>query len=335
MLRTLATAMVFAWTGLALAQSGTPAKAATKTWTAPRTLEGHPDLQGAWTTASVTPLQRPAELGTKESFTDEEARTFEQNRVRERDANRRDGGSWADINRAYNDEWYERGTKVVETKRTSLIVDPPDGRIPALTPQGNAQVERTRAHFAEHGFDGPEDRPLPDRCIQLSQVGPPMLPGNYNNNYQIVQSPDTLAIFAEMGGIVRVIPIDAAGARPHLPQRVTRWPGDSRGHWDGDTLVVETSNFDARGYTRFGLVYDGPSDGNLKVIERFRRTAPDTIMYRATVDDPTIYTKPWTLEIPMNKTGSLVYEYACHEGNLGMSGLLSGARAGERQIKGR
>lgn len=309
---------------------------AAKTPGIPRTADGHPLLDGVWSTASLTPFQRPAELATKQSFSDEEARAFEQRRIQERSSTRRDGGKLADLNRAYNDEFFERGTQVARNRRTSLIVDPPDGRVPELTAQGKAQVAARREYNAMHPSDGPEDRPLPDRCIQFSQVGPPMLPGNYNNNYQIVQSPNSIAIFAEMGGVVRVIPIASGGKSiPYLPPSISPWTGDARGHWEGDTLAVETIHFSPRGYNRFGVVFDGPNDENLKVTERFTRTGPDTAVYRATVEDATIYSKPWTIEVPMNKIQAFVYEYACHEGNYGMHGILSGARTEERKASGR
>ena len=307
-----------------------------KAWSVPRNTYGQPDLQGVWNSGSLTPFQRLPEVGAKQSFTKEEAAAFEKQRIEERNADRRDGGKLADLNRAYNDEWYERGTKVAEGKRTSLIVDPADGRVPAFTANGKARYEENRQHSATHPSDGPEDRPLPDRCIQFSQVGPPMLPGNYNNNIQVVQAPDSIAILSEMGGVVRVIPVATVNhSQPHLPPSFTRWPGDSRGHWEGDTLVVETTNFATRGRNRFGVIYDGPFDENLKVIERFTRISPETIRYRATVEDSTIYSRPWTLEVPWNRTQGPVFEYACHEGNYGMHGILSGARTEEREASGR
>jgi len=317
--------------GFASGQTGA-AGARAKTWTAPRAADGHPDLQGVWNTASLTPFQRPAELSAKQAFTEEEAQAFEEKRLQEVNRDRRDGGNQADLNRAYNEAWFDRGTKVAKTRRTSLIIDPENGRIPAFTPLGKAKYEEDLKQFAMHPADGPEDRPLPDRCIQFSQVGPPMLPGNYNDNYQIVQSRGSVAILAEMGYVLRVIPI---GSQPHLASNIRQWTGDPRGHWEGDTLVVESTNFTARGRNRFGVVFDGPTDENLRVTERFTRTGPDTILYRATVDDPTIYTKPWTVEVPLNKTQDPVYEYACHEGNYGMQGILSGQRTLEQKAAGR
>jgi len=299
-----------------------------KTWTRPRTADGRPDLNGVWNNGSLTPLQRPTQLSGKQQFSPEEAAAFEKARLNEINRDRRSGDKQADLDGAYNEFWFDRGTKVSRTKRTSLIVDPPDGRVPPMTRDAQAKYERIQAKLDQHGSDGPEDRPLPDRCLMFSQVGPPMLPGNYNDNYQIVQSPKAVTILDEMGGIARVIPLDG---RPHLPANLRQWTGDPRGHWEGDTLVVDSTNFRFTDRSRFGVVYDGMTDGNLHVIERFTRTDPDTLLYRATVDDPSVYTKPWTVEIAMNKTKDHVFEYACHEGNYGMVGILSGARADEKK----
>jgi hypothetical protein len=301
-------------------------------YVAPRTSDGHPDLQGVWNTASLTPFQRAAEFASKSTFTPQEAAAFEKKRLADVNRDRRDGGNQADLDRAYNEAWFDRGSKVSRTMHTSLLVDPADGHVPPMTAAGKKMYEDDRQRFALHPADGPEDRPLPDRCLSYSQVGPPMLPGNYNDNYKIVQTPTHVSILAEMGYVVRVIPTDG---RPHLPSSVRQWTGDSRGHWEGETLVVETTNFTTRGRNRFGVVYDGPSDENLKVTERFTRTAPDMILYRATVEDPTVYTKPWTVEVALSKTDEPVYEYACHEGNYGMSGILAGERVREKKESGR
>ena len=294
----------------------------------PRAADGHPSLEGIWNSASLTPLQRPASLGTKEFYTKAEAVEYEKKRVTEVNRDRRDGGAEADVGRSYNELFYDRGTKLAPTLRTSLIVDPPDGRIPPMTPEAKARLKADEAYFAAHPADGPEDRPLPDRCLMFSQSGPPMIPGNYNNNYQIVQSKDSIAILAEMGNQVRVIPLDG---RAHLPGKVQEWMGDSRGHWEGDTLVVETSNFRFNERSRFGVQYDsGLTDQNLRITERFTRTAADAITYRATIDDPTVYTKPWTFEVIMQRDEGPLYEYACHEGNYGLAGVLAGAREQEK-----
>lgn len=294
----------------------------------PRTADGHPDLQGFWNNASLTPLERPVALGNKAFFTAEEAAAFERNRLNEVNRDRRDGGNQTDAARAYNEAWFDRGTKVSKLQRTSLISNPPDGRVPPLTPQAKAKWDKIQAEFALHPGDGPEDRPLPDRCLLFSQVGPPMLPGNYNDNYQIVQTPNSISILTEMGNIARSIPLDG---RPHLPSNVRQWTGDPSGVWEGDTLMVESTNFRVGPRSRFGVVLDAMTDENLRIVERFTRTAPDTLLYQATVEDPTVFTKPWTVEIVMNKTDGPIYEYACHEGNYGMVGILNGFRMDEKK----
>ncbi len=303
-------------------------------WTPPRTPDGHPDLQGVWTNATVTPFQRPKELGTKQFFTAEEAATFAKQRVEQGNADNIEGERGASdlARRAYNNFWTDRGTGVGKTMRTSLVMDPPDGRVPALTPEAQKRYDAFRTYTALHPADGPEDRYLTERCILFGAAGPPMLPEPYNNNYEIVQSPGYVAIAVEMNHDTRIIPVDGS---PHLPAEITQWKGDSRGHWEGDTLVVDTINFRFNNQSRFGVGYlDGLTDQNLHVVERFRRTDPDTIIYQATIDDPTVYTKPWTVEISMAKRAGQIFEYACHEGNYGMMDMLSGARAEEKKAAG-
>ena len=300
-------------------------------WTPPRTPDGQPDIEGTWTNATVTPFQRPAELGTKQFFTSEEAAAFAKQRVEQSNADNIEGPRGpADLaRRAYNNFWMDRGTHVSKTMRTSLLIDPPDGRIPPFTPEAQKKYDAFHARIAQHPSDGPEDRLLTERCILFGASGPPMLPEPYNNNYQIVQSPGLVAVAAEMNHAARIIPLDG---RPHLPPQNRQWAGDSRGHWEGDTLVVDTTNFKPSNQSRFGVSYlDGMSDENLHVVERFRRTDPDTIIYQATVDDPTVYTKPWTIEISMAKRADRIFEYACHEGNYAMMDILSGARAEEKR----
>ncbi len=297
-------------------------------WTLPRTLDGHADLQGIWDSASLTPLQRPLELGNKEFYTEQEATAYEKKRVQDLDRDRRDGSQETDLARSYNELFYDRGTKLARTRRTSMVIDPPDGRIPPMTPEARAKFQAFQAHFAEHPADGPQDRPLPDRCLMFSQSGPPMIPGNYNNYYQIVQTSDYLTILAEMGNQVRVIPLDG---RPTLSGTIRQWMGVSRGHWEGNTLVIETTNFRFNERSRFGVQYDGMSDQNLRIVEHFTRTGPDSIVYRATIDDPTVYSKAWTMEASLERADGQIYEYACHEGNYGMTGVLAGARAQERE----
>src|ERR1051326_143979 len=226
---------------------------------APRTPDGKPSLEGVWTNITITPLERPAELAGKAVFTPQEAAQYEKDFVDRNNADRRDGGAQADVNRAYNNFWYDRGTKVVADRRTSLVVDPPDGKVPALTPEAQKRQTQRFAAQREHPFDGPESRALTERCLVWPTAGPPMLPSFYNNNYQIVQAPGYLMIMVEMIHDVRIIPTDG---RPHLPAGVRQWFGDSRGHWEGDTLVVETTNFGDKNSFR-------GSDENLKLTERF------------------------------------------------------------------
>ena len=297
----------------------------------PRTADGRPDLEGFWNTASLTPLQRPPEFSGKPFFTEQEATAFEQARKSDVNRDRRDGSAQADLDRAYNEAWFDRGSRVSKNRRTSLIVDPADGKVPPFTPEAQKKWEKAQADFALHPADGPEVRPLPDRCLMFSQVGPPMLPGNYDDNYHIVQTRDNIVIRAEMGGITRVIPLDGS---PHFPPNIQQWTGDSRGHWDGNTLVVDTTNFKFTDRSRFGVVWDtGMTDQNLHVIERLTRVDAETIQYRATVEDPTVFTKPWTVEVMMNRTKGPIFEYACHEGNYGMQGILAGARAEEKAAR--
>jgi hypothetical protein len=297
-----------------------PAAAQTKTWTAPKTPDGQPDLQGTWTNATITPLERPADLAGKEFLTSQEAAEYEKKIAQANNADRRDLPAESDVGLAYNDFWYNRGTKIVGTRRTSLIVDPPDGRVPPLTPEAQHKQDDLRAAARGHASDGPESRALTERCILWPTAGPPMLPSFYNNNYQIVQAPGYVTILVEMIHDARVIPLDG---RPHVSKNVRQWMGDSRGHWEGSTLVVDTTNFTDK--TRFR-----GADEKLHLVERFTRVDADTILYEFTVNDPTAFTKSWTAQIPMRKTGSPVYEYACHEGNYAMAGMLAGARAEEK-----
>jgi hypothetical protein len=294
---------------------------AQKPYNTPRTLDGKPELQGIWTNVTITPLERPRDLGDKAFFTEQEALQYEKQVREQNNADRRDGGAQADVNRAYNDFWYDRGTKVVANRRTSLISDPPDGHVPALTPEAQKRQAERAAAARSHQFDGPENRALTERCLVWPTAGPPMMPSFYNNNYQFIQGPGYVAILVEMVHDVRVIPTDG---RPHLPSNVRQWFGDPRGHWEGDTLVVETTNFTDKNSFR-------GSDENLKLTEKFTRTSPETILYEFTVNDPTAFTKPWTAQIPMNKMQGPIIEYACHEGNYAMTGMLAGARAEEQK----
>ena len=293
--------------------------AAPKPWSPPHTPDGQPDLQGIWTNATLTPLERPADLANKEFLTEQEAAEFAKRALTDVDGDRRDGGSTTDVNRAYNEFWRDRG-KVIPSRRTSLIIDTPDGRIPRLTPDGQKRAAARAEARRLHPFDGPEDRSPAERCLAAPNAGPPMLPANYNANYQIVQAPGYLLILSEQIHDARVIPLDG---RPHLPASIRQWMGDSRGHWEGGTLVVETTNFTDQ--TNFA-----GSGAGLRLVERFTRTAPDNILYEFHVDDPATFTHPWTVQIPMTKAPGPLFEYACHEGNYGMTGMLSGARAEEK-----
>lgn len=291
-----------------------------KTWTVPRTPDGQPDLQGIWTNGTLTPLERPRELADKPFFTAAEAAAYEKQARDRNDGDRRDSNPEADLTTGYNDFWWDRGTKIVSSRRTSIIVDPPDGRIPPLTPEAQKKAAARAEYRALHPADGPEDRSFADRCITRGNNGPPMLPAGYNNNYQIVQSADHIVILIEMIHDVRIIPLTA---RPQLPGSVRQLLGSSRARWDGNTLVVETGNFTDK--TNFR-----GSGEKLRVVERFTRVAEDTLLYQFTVDDPESFTKPWSGEIPMKKTEGPVFEYACHESNYSMANMLSAARAEEK-----
>ena len=288
--------------------------------TPPRPLDSQRDLQGIWTNASVTPLERPSELAGKEFFTEAEAAAYEKQAREQNDADRRDSNAEADLATGYNDLFWERGRHVVSTRRTSLIVDPRDGRVPPLT----ADAQKNAAARAEarrlRPADGPEDRSLDDRCIVRRTSGPPMLPAGYSNNYQFVQAPDSLAIVVEMIHDTRIIPVDA---RPHLDRKIRHVLGDSRGRWEGSTLVVDTTNFTDK--TNFR-----GSGENLHVTERFTRADKNTLLYQFTVEDPQSFTRPWSGEIPMKKVDGPIFEYACHEGNYSMAHILSAARHDER-----
>jgi hypothetical protein len=307
---------------LAFAQTGKPRRpsmATPKGWKAPRIPDGVPDLQGMWTNVTITPLQRPANLATKAVFTEAEAEAFEKETVARNNADVRTTGA-SDVANAYNDFWYNRGDQVVPTLRTSLIVDPPDGRIPALTDYGRKlAAERAEIRRQRGPADGPESRSLAERCIVWPTGGPPMLSSFYNNNYQIVQGPGYVAIYVEMIHDVRMIPTDG---RPHVSENIRLWMGDPVGHWEGDTLIVETTNF----------TNDSPFQGSskdMKLIEKFTRVNNDVLMYEFTVNDP-VFTKPWTAQLPMTPIEGPLYEYACNEGNRAMEGMLAGAREDEK-----
>jgi hypothetical protein len=287
---------------------------------------GHPDLQGVWSFSTITPLERPAEFAGKEFLTDAEAAQYEARTVQRNNRDTREQSADADVARAYNDFWWDRGVHAARVNgrtRTSLIVDPPDGRIPALTPDGQQRAAARAEARRQHPADGPEDRSLGERCL-LFNAGPPMLSGPYNNYVQIVQNRDHVVILNEMIHDSRIVPLDG---RPHLPPAIRRLLGDSRGRWDGNTLVVETTNFSDKTNVR-------GSGERLRLVERFTRADAGTLLYEFTVDDPASFVKPWTAILPMTRTDDQIYEYACHEGNYAMSGILGGARAEEKATPG-
>jgi hypothetical protein len=320
----------------AFAQDAAPAApqlslVAPRGWAVPRLGDGNPDIQGIWTNKTVTPFERPADLGDKEFFTPAEAREYvERTLARTNRDNRTDDVN--DVLSAYNAFWWDSGTSLLPNMRTSIVIEPKNGRIPPLTAARQAALaaerealrarcEKPGCAVANSGQPAPADEPqaldLMTRCISFGTVVP-MLPSAYNNNYQIVQAEGMVAINTEMVHQVRRIPTTA---KPPLPSSVRQWFGDSRGRWEADTLVVETTNFKGQFFGRMAA-----ADENLKVTERFTRTAPDLLLYQFTVEDPTAWTGPWTGEIPLTRTDGLLYEYACHEGSRGMENILRAAR---------
>jgi len=299
------------------------------TYTVPRTADGQPDFQGVWDFRTVTPMERPAEFKDKPFLTEQEAAEYEQkiNAQRNVDENRdktvrrqvNGTDETQDVASAYNQFWWDRGTQVIGTRRTSLIIDPPDGRTPELTAAAK-QRQADRAAKAERPAWGPEDRSVGERCLLGFNAGPPINTGGYNQNLQIVQSKDSIVLLNEMVHTSRIVALDG---RPHLT--FPQWTGSSVGHWEGNTLVVETQGF----YDQTSFPNSSPS---MHVVERFTRVGPKQLVYQYTVSDPTTWAKPFTVEIPMLKSDLPIYEYACHEGNYGMFGLLNGARAVDKRV---
>jgi hypothetical protein len=293
-------------------------------WAPPRTADGRPDLQGIWSNATLTPFERPTELEGKEFFTKTEAAEFARASLERANRDRRGATAQEDVEGSYNEAWIDRGTKMFSNLRTSIVVDPANGRVPPLTTAAR-QAAAARAAVQQRPPDGPEDLELWTRCILARTAGPPMIPGAYDNNYQFVQTRDTIAIDSEMIHDVRIIPLLNLGkTRQHISSAIRQWMGHSVGHWDGDTLVVDTTNFTDK------TPFHG-SDHNLHVIERFTLTGPDSLQYRFTIDDPTAFTRTWTGEIIMSRAPGPLYEYACHETNYSLSDILAGARAQEKR----
>jgi hypothetical protein len=300
-----------------------PASAAgSKAYKAPRTPDGQPDLQGFWTNSTYVPLQRPNGV-TKEIYTPEEAEAAIK-AAAAREAEQTEPGTTADVHYDFTQFGLDRSQSTfARNLRTSLIVDPPDGRIPPVNATGQKrQQERAAARKAAGGqYDAVENMPIGSRCIIMGGAGPPMMNAGYNANYQIVQAPGYVMILTEMIHDVRIIPLDG---RSQPPSGVKQWVGLSRGRWEGDTLVVETTNFNGKN------AFQGSSE-NLKVTERFTRTADDLITYRFTVEDSQTWDRPWTAEAPLAKTDGPIFEFACHETNYGIANILAGARADEKK----
>jgi hypothetical protein len=286
---------------------------------------GSRDLEGVWNFATLTPFERPAPFASQEFFTDEQAETFEADTIGGNDRDRRDGGAAVDAARGVGEYWFDRGTHVGTLdgrKRTSWVIDPPDGRVPPLTAEARARAAARNADAREHPADGPENRSLQERCLAFN-AGPPINLGPYNNYVQIFQTRDAVVVFTEMIHDARIIPLDG---RPHVAPAIRQWLGDSRGRWEGNTLVVDTTNF--TGKTNFR----GTGE-RLHLVERFTRADAKTLRYEFTVDDPDTFTRPWTAVVPMMKSDDRIYEYACHEGNHALPNILGGARYQERQQK--
>jgi len=331
-MKTVACSVVAVAIALTAALAGqTPAKQA-KAYAVPRTPWGDPDLQGVWNDATSTPLQRPN--GTKDVLTDEEAADFQASLAHELTRDRRDGGPEVDVNRAYNDHWMDaRRLKITADHRTSLIVEPRDGRIPPLVPlsperqAARAARAAANARFNQGLPDDYTDMSLPVRCI-IRTDSPPYLPTIYNNDFQIFQSPGIVAISPEMIHSARMVYTDG---RPHLNGSLHQWLGDSRGRWDGTTLVVETTNFRSDD----GVIFQGASPESFRITERFTRVDPTSINYEFTVEDPTTWTKPWTAIIPWTKIdpAEQMYEYGCHEDNFDIVHFLKGARNRQKNAR--
>ena len=335
-----ATWMAAMWGALSVLVAASAAMAAEPPqWRAPRTADGVPDLQGNWTNASLTSLERDAMFKGKATMSDAEAADFERNNMfaqySAQDAKPSDPDAKATAETdpgAYNAFWLDPGTRLAKVRgehRTSFIVEPNDGKVP-YTKAGRDAFNAARMRM---NFDGPETRALGERCLMGfgSTGGPPMLPDVYNNNYQIVQTRDAIMILVEMVHDARIIRLNGK----HLPSHITPWLGDSVGRWDGDTLVVETTNLNPGQKAHYGIKQQFYLPPTGKVTERFTRVAADEILYEFTVEDPQAYTQPWKAEVPLRATKDQLYEYACHEGNYALPGILAGARKQEREAAGK
>jgi len=330
---------LFSMIGLAALLSPVQAQVATPRpdWKAPRTADGQPDLQGVWANNTATPLERPKELEGRTSLTDQEVAA-----MRKKAAELYNGNGdaafgdtifqtvWAAVKGSSSgphvkaDNEFDAGTGDYSSEwivsrewdnRTSLITDPPNGKMPPLTPEGKARRDVNRAALT-HPPAGPQDRGLQERCITY---GSPQLVAGYQSYYQIMQSAKSAIVMTEMIHDARLIPLEA---RPHIPSEIHQWLGDSRGHWEGDTLVIDSTNYKPRAFMSI-------TSEKLHVTERFTRTGPDSLKYEITIDDPATWTRPWSLMIPLQRSSKPVYEYACHEGNYSLAGVLAGARAEE------
>ena len=312
--------------------------------------DGRPNLQGVWDFRTITPLERPETVGDEAFLSEEEAAVLEEQRealnarlLEPSDVNRapREPGGGGLAVGGYNNFWLDFGTNVVDDRRTSLIVDPPNGRLPALAQGAPHQVsslwedldmERPiRTLSAGTRADGPEYRGLAERCLAGFNTGPPMTPSGYNNHMQLFQTADHVGILNEMVHDVRIIPLDG---RPPLPSHMRQWMGSSRGHWEGDTLVVTTTNVTDKMATFSPNVLVAMGTGaTLTLTERFQRVDADTLLYEFTVEDPTTFTAPFTAVVPMHRSDEPVFEYACHEGNYGLLNILRGARDEEQAAR--
>jgi hypothetical protein len=301
--------------------AGQTAKTATaaKSWAQTRTPDGQPDLQGTWSNITSVPLERPKNLGAKEFYTPQEMAAIKAKEAEKAPVDK--AGTRADVHYDFTQFGLDSGhTQVAENLRTSLIVGP-EGRVPPTLPEAQKRAAERAARNRGHQFDGPENRGLSERCIVWPNEAPPMIAGGYNGNVQIVQGPGYVGIMQEMIHDMRVIPTDG---RPHLPANIHQWLGDSRGHWEGNTLVVDTTNYTDQ------TAFRGSGD-QLHVVERFTRTGENSLMYEFTVSDPTTWEKSWTAQIPWAKAENPIFEYACQEGNYGMANILSQTRAEEKE----